>query len=555
MKRPLVFLCAVGLVATLCLRVGTGFVLLSCALFLGALFAIYRRKFSACRRAVCFLAIGTVILSLYPLCFEVLSLSKDTRLCERAAAELLPSVVSDPSSASVPYFYGQVVGVSVGEFKTAVYFRPYDDRFSSRKCVFYADSDKTIPALFDTVGVSGFVRPLLYADSSDSNDSFSTLSGWTDSHLSVFAPTHAISRSTLSRYADGVRLFVDAVEYEIFPNESGTAVGLRARVARYLRSFFDSVCDGDTAALFTALTVGDRSGISDERQTLYARAGILPFLCISGLHVMLFAGSFEKLLSLLRLPNFAKLLVLLPFLLFIGLVGGASGSVLRACIMAAILWIAQHLRRDYDSLSALAAAFLLLWLQNPYMLFDLGTQLSFAATAGLSFASELRGKFTFSSSSIIKERIFFSLCGSLYASGFTALLCTSATDYFCLLAPFSNLFAGVFFTPAMYLILFASLTAFPFPAAAAIAAKGASLLLRAFEALAALFAAFSGGGMEIALSESPLFPLLSATAWIPIAFLFFATICGNSEQESRAAFRTAFFPYPLLILWEIFVRQ
>lgn len=516
MKRPLVFLCAVALFATLGFVSGIGFALLSCGAFLGLLFFLYRKNRSVDRLLVCFLAIGTVLLSFYPLCYTSIAHARDTRFCENSLSS--PSMLSP--SDSLPCFSGQVIAVSSGEQQTAVSVRLSDRRFFAQKCTFTVDSNHSVPALFDNIAFCGSLRPL-----SDGNrpDAFS-----------------------LSRYADGIRLVADVSDFEIL--SSVAPLGLRARIARHLSSSFSAMCDGDTASLLLALTVGDRSGISTERQALFARAGVYPYLCISGLHVMLCAGSFRELVSRLHLPKLLQLLLSGAFLVLIGIIGGASGSVLRACIMAAILWAAPLVRRNYDSLSALAAAFLLLWLQNPYMLFDLGTQLSFVATAGLALAADMRRDLP---ASLTKSRsIFFALCGSLYATGFTALLCTRATGYFCLLAPFSNLFAGAIFTPAMYLLLLSALLSAPFPFFAAILARGAQAFLKLFEAIASLFAACSGG--VLAFEQASISPPVIGLFLIPLVLLLLTSIRENDEKQARAAFLTAVSPYPMLAIVGLF---
>jgi len=62
---------------------------------------------------------------------------------------------------------------------------------------------------------------------------------------------------------------------------------------------------------------------------------------------------------------------------------GASAAVVRAAIMGCLYVIATHYGRQTDALTSLMTAAILMTLINPQTLWDLGFQLSFAATLGL----------------------------------------------------------------------------------------------------------------------------------------------------------------------------
>lgn len=65
------------------------------------------------------------------------------------------------------------------------------------------------------------------------------------------------------------------------------------------------------------------------------------------------------------------------------LVAGAEASIVRAALMGGLLLLAYATGRDFDALTALAAAALALLLANPLDLFSPSFQLSFAAVLGL----------------------------------------------------------------------------------------------------------------------------------------------------------------------------
>ncbi|MCI0475947.1 MAG: ComEC/Rec2 family competence protein, partial [Anaerolineales bacterium] len=76
-------------------------------------------------------------------------------------------------------------------------------------------------------------------------------------------------------------------------------------------------------------------------------------------------------------------ILIILFLLLYTLLVGASPSVVRACIMGSIVLIAYAFGRQSLAINALALSAFIMTLLNPYVLWDVGFQLSFLATVGL----------------------------------------------------------------------------------------------------------------------------------------------------------------------------
>ena len=75
---------------------------------------------------------------------------------------------------------------------------------------------------------------------------------------------------------------------------------------------------------------------------------------------------------------------------FTPLLVGADGAVVRAAIMGGLTLFAAQIGRCQDGLNTLAFVAALMALFNPYVLWDVGFQLSFAATLGLLLYAEER---------------------------------------------------------------------------------------------------------------------------------------------------------------------
>jgi len=138
-----------------------------------------------------------------------------------------------------------------------------------------------------------------------------------------------------------------------------------------------------TVGLLHALLLGYRSRLNPDAHAAFAATGTLHIFAISGLHVGILCGMLVVLLTALRVPRTGWVLILGPALAAYTFATGAKPSAVRACIMATIYLAAAALRRRPDSLSALAAAALLILGFCPAQLWDVGFVFSFTVVLGI----------------------------------------------------------------------------------------------------------------------------------------------------------------------------
>lgn len=137
------------------------------------------------------------------------------------------------------------------------------------------------------------------------------------------------------------------------------------------------------SAMLQGLVFGERTAIPAQIEWNFADTGLVHILSVSGYHVALIAGAIYQML---RLLNCSEVVMAKVTMLCIGgyvLLVGFSPPVLRSAIMALVLWGAVLLLRKKDALQALLVAGWVLLLWDPRQIYDLGFQLSFAATTGL----------------------------------------------------------------------------------------------------------------------------------------------------------------------------
>lgn len=138
-----------------------------------------------------------------------------------------------------------------------------------------------------------------------------------------------------------------------------------------------------SASLLSGILLGHDQGIPRELVAAFNRTNTSHIIAISGFNIAIIAG-FLSLLFRKLTPRFADLLIILALIGYTALVG-ASASVVRAAIMGTLGVIAIRYGRQTLALNSLAVAAVLMTLLNPYVLWDVGFQLSFLATLGMIF--------------------------------------------------------------------------------------------------------------------------------------------------------------------------
>ena len=138
------------------------------------------------------------------------------------------------------------------------------------------------------------------------------------------------------------------------------------------------------AGLILSLAFGCSDYLDNEDSEDMRGMGVIHAVSVSGLHVALVYGILKKFLN-----NKIALLVTVIYVLLTG----AEFSSLRALIMIMFLSFSFGLRKNYNSLGALAFSALIITLVAPYAPFKLGFQLSFLATLGIiMFSQKLNNK-------------------------------------------------------------------------------------------------------------------------------------------------------------------
>ncbi len=172
----------------------------------------------------------------------------------------------------------------------------------------------------------------------------------------------------------------------ITPLESGQGSPLWAAMYALkdrARGFIARTVPEPEASLLQGILLGIRSGIPDDLYEDYNATGTSHIIVISGANVAIVVTLVHRTLGRLLGKRRAYWFTVGGITLYVLLVG-ADAVVVRAALMGLLYVTARHLGRQATAYVSLFASAFLLTLVHPLVLWEIGFQLSFAATLGLA---------------------------------------------------------------------------------------------------------------------------------------------------------------------------
>ncbi len=233
--------------------------------------------------------------------------------------------------------------------------------------------------------------------------------------------------------------------------------GLRKNIYRFLLTNFP---ESSGRGLVLALLLGDRSGISHKLQRQIQQAGLAHSLALSGMHVGIVA-SFGLMLawlvglvyprSYLFCPR-QKLAVYFaaPLVLFYVWLGGFGYSLQRSALMFAVWGIMFLFERKNILLDGLFFSLFVICLYNPFVLFNIGLQMSALAVVGIALFFPLFQKIMqqFFPKNIVIKYLFLIFAMSVAAN---IVLFPLIVFHFNMFTP--NLFYNILWLPLLAMVI------------------------------------------------------------------------------------------------------
>lgn len=150
----------------------------------------------------------------------------------------------------------------------------------------------------------------------------------------------------------------------------------------YIKGILKANLDENEAELCIGLVIGDRTNLSENIQEDFKTSNLTHMLAVSGSHFVYIILAVTYINKFLKRKRLGQVLMLIVIVLFMNLTGN-TGSVVRSGIMAALGIIASIIHRKADIWNNMAIAMLIQIILNPYIIFDVGVQLSYGGVIGI----------------------------------------------------------------------------------------------------------------------------------------------------------------------------
>lgn len=155
------------------------------------------------------------------------------------------------------------------------------------------------------------------------------------------------------------------------------------KIREKLKENIQELLTKETYALGIGILIGDNSRINEKIVEDFKNSNLSHMLAVSGAHINYVVLTVSILFTKKRAGIKAQRVVTIMMMLFFMELTQMTSSVVRAGISCIIYMLASLLYRKADVINAMAISTLLILLNNPFKLFDIGFQLSYAGTLGI----------------------------------------------------------------------------------------------------------------------------------------------------------------------------
>ncbi len=155
----------------------------------------------------------------------------------------------------------------------------------------------------------------------------------------------------------------------------------------YIKSNLRANLSEDEANLCIGLIIGDRTNLDENIEEDFKTSNLTHMLAVSGSHFVYIVLALTYINKLFKRKKLGQIFILIIILFFMNLAGN-TGSVVRSGIMALLSILASMFYRKADLWTNMAIAILIQIVINPYIIFDIGVQLSYGGVIGIVLFNE-----------------------------------------------------------------------------------------------------------------------------------------------------------------------
>lgn len=144
----------------------------------------------------------------------------------------------------------------------------------------------------------------------------------------------------------------------------------------------------ETSSLLIGILIGERQYISEDITENFSKSSLSHILAISGSHISYIIIGITFILTKSRTSKKGMYIITILSLIFFIFITNFSPSVIRACIMGIIVLFAKIVYRKPDILTSISLSLLIILIDNPFAIKDIGLQLSYLGTIGIVYLNK-----------------------------------------------------------------------------------------------------------------------------------------------------------------------
>ena len=157
---------------------------------------------------------------------------------------------------------------------------------------------------------------------------------------------------------------------------------LANRVNVKIKENIKKLMDDKYASILIGLILGDTSNIEEELKEKFKIANISHILAISGMHITYIIIGINLILKNFLGKKKTRIITIAILVIYV-FITGFSPSIVRASIMGIMVLISKLIHKRNDTWTAISLSLLVLLIYNPYLLGNIGLQLSYLGTIGI----------------------------------------------------------------------------------------------------------------------------------------------------------------------------
>lgn len=185
-----------------------------------------------------------------------------------------------------------------------------------------------------------------------------------------------------------MQVFLNPGEAVIVAHDMGNPIityslQLRQKLVARFKQYMHSP---EAVSVASTLILGYKAELDNDILQAYSKTGTIHVLSVSGAHVAIIFVMIGGLLGFMDRYRYGKLfkaILTIALIWYYSLLTGLSPAVCRAAVMISLIIIGKTYNRRISTLNILAVSAFLILLFDPFLITDVGFQLSYLAVAGL----------------------------------------------------------------------------------------------------------------------------------------------------------------------------